>query len=255
MPEFTGRGTPLSQEGIAAACAVVGVEPPALWAVMSVETSGCGFLADRRPKILFERHLFSRSTDGHFDTVDPDVSNPTSGGYGPGGPHQYERLVAAMDLDRNAALQSASWGLGQILGENFAAAGFDNVSAMVDAMVVSEDAQLAAMAKFIASSGMDAPLREQNWQRFARRYNGPDFAANNYDGLLQDAFHRFSTGDPPDLQVRQVQVLLTYQGLSPGSIDGRMGVHTADAIRAFQQANGANPTGAIDAGLIAALSM
>ena len=255
MPDFAARGTPLSQQGVDDASAIVGVELPELWAVMSVETSGCGFLPDRRPKILFERHLFSRLTDGQFDAHDPDVSDPTPGGYGLSGAHQYDRLAVALHLDREAALQSASWGLGQILGQNFKAAGFNDPQAMVDAMVLSEDEQLKAMASFIKATGMHHPLADHDWSGFARRYNGPNFAAHNYDGLLRDAFHRYSTGSLPDLRVRQVQVLLTYKGFSPGAIDGRAGGHTADAIAAFQQAVGKAVTGEIDTALIADLSM
>nr|MBP6798835.1 DUF3380 domain-containing protein [Luteimonas sp.] len=44
------------------------VEEAALKAVAEVESSGSGFLAapDRRPKILFEGHVFHRLTAGRF---------------------------------------------------------------------------------------------------------------------------------------------------------------------------------------------
>src|SRR5713101_2260435 len=141
-PQFKGAAEPLSQAGLSEALNILGVTPAALWSVVAVETSGCGFLPDRRPKILFERHIFSRLTGHKFDADDPDVSQPSSGGYGPGGAHQYERLAAAIQLDRTAALQSASWGLGQIMGENSKVAGFAKVEDMVTSMVASEDNQL-----------------------------------------------------------------------------------------------------------------
>src|SRR2546423_444942 len=127
MAEFIGLGTPLTQRGINIAAASLGVGAAELWAVISVETSGCGFLPDKRPKILFERHLFHRLTDGEFDGTNPDISDPTAGEFGAAGAHQHDRLAEAIGLDRAAALQSASWGFGQILGENFAAAGFADV--------------------------------------------------------------------------------------------------------------------------------
>src|SRR5512140_3205056 len=156
MDEFIGRGVPLGSAGIDAALRMLGATPEALWAVLSVETSGCGYLQDRRPKILFERHYFHRLTGGKFDAVDPDISAPTAGGYGPSGAHQYARLEAAIQLDRGAALQSASWGLGQIMGANHAAAGFDDVEKMVSAFVESEDQQLLGMSNFIAGSSLKA---------------------------------------------------------------------------------------------------
>jgi len=253
MITFTGAGAPLSQTGFAGALTIVAIPPPALWAVLSVETSGCGYLIDRRPKILFERHVFHRLTNGQYDADDPDVSAPTQGGYGLGGANQYVRLQSAMQLDAEAALQSASWGLGQIMGENYAAAGFASVDAMVQAFVASEDAQLGGMVHFIKANGMDTSLTALDWANFARRYNGPNYAANNYDGLLAKFYQQFETGAPPDLTVRAVQTYLYYHGATI-SIDGIMGPSTRAAIIAFQTTNGLPATGAIDNALLQALS-
>jgi hypothetical protein len=79
---FEGSATALSSDGMALCAEALHVSNPEIWAVLSVETSGCGYLADRRPQILFERHIFHRLTKGKFD--DSDVSDPTTGGYGPG---------------------------------------------------------------------------------------------------------------------------------------------------------------------------
>src|SRR2546429_4905849 len=114
MLEFVGTAFPLSQSGVNETLTSSGLGIAELWSVLSVETSGCGYLPDRRPKILFERHVFSRLTNHRFDEDDPDISQRSVGGYGPPGAHQHDRLNAAIQLDRNAALQSASWGLGQI---------------------------------------------------------------------------------------------------------------------------------------------
>jgi hypothetical protein len=46
----------------------------------------------------------------------PDISNPKPGGY-KGGAGEYSRLEAAMTLDKEAALKSASWGLAQVMGQ------------------------------------------------------------------------------------------------------------------------------------------
>jgi N-acetylmuramidase len=73
-----------------------------------VETGGCRFLPDRRPVILFERHIFSRETNHTFDASNSDISNPHAGGYSAGGAAQYDRLQRALALDRKAALRSAS---------------------------------------------------------------------------------------------------------------------------------------------------
>jgi hypothetical protein len=254
MLDFVGPGTPLSQGGFDQALGAIGADAASLWAVVAVETSGCGFLADRRPKILFERHVFSRLTQGRFDAAGPHVSAPTPGGYGPGGAHQYDRLGAAMQLDADAALQSASWGLGQIMGGNFANAGFADAAAMVTAFVASEDEQLLAMARFIDASGITPSLRTQDWAGFARRYNGPNFAVNDYDGKLETFHGKYASGPAPDLLVRAAQVYLTYKGFSVGRIDGIAGPNTTAAIEAFQTSAGLAPTGLADAALLQALA-
>jgi hypothetical protein len=176
--------------------ASLGVSAPEVWTVLAVETSGCGFLPDRRPQILFERHIFHRLTAGRFD--DGDISDPSPGGYGPRGAAQYDRLGRAIAKDRAAALQSASWGLGQIMGMNFSRAGFETVEEMVAAMVESENQQLLAMMNFLRATGLAASLKTHNWASFARGYNGPNFAINRYDirlrSILSPEFRTWTSG-------------------------------------------------------------
>src|SRR5215510_13273028 len=107
--DFVGKSQALSQNGLDVATGTLSVAAPEIWTVLAVETSGWGFLPDRRPQILFERHLFSKRTNGRFDLC--DVSNPQAGGYGLTGANQFTRLASAIALDRAAALESASWGL------------------------------------------------------------------------------------------------------------------------------------------------
>jgi len=254
MLDFAGQGQPLSQTGFDAARDTMDIDDPALWAVLFVETSGCGFLPDRRPKILFERHKFRAWTGGRFDLRAPDVSGTSGRPYGADGAHQYARLEVAMKLDEAAALKSASWGLGQILGENHKDAGFADVHAMVAAMVAGEDDQLTAMVNFIRANGLFLALRTRDWTEFARHYNGPRFKENNYDGKLRDSFVKFSTGPMPDLRVRAVQAYLTYKGFDPHGVDGIAGTHTANAVKAFQASIGVAATGIVNDALLRALA-
>src|SRR5579859_7176011 len=113
MPPFQGTAHAMSSDGLSSAAGLVGTHAAELFTVPTVETMGCGFLPDRRPQILYERHIFSRLTGGAFD--DGDISDPTPGGYGASGAHQYDRLNAAIAKNRAAALQSASWGIGQVM--------------------------------------------------------------------------------------------------------------------------------------------
>ena len=131
--EFAGSAEPLDDEAIEAAARKIGCQVAVVRAVIDVESRG-GFLGNNRPKILFERHYFSRLTQGKFDASHPQISNPVWGGY-QGGAREYERLAQAMGLDRSAALRSASWGAFQVMGDNYQTCGFDGVEHFGQAVV------------------------------------------------------------------------------------------------------------------------
>lgn len=235
---FAGPGKPLTTEALKEAGDIVGIPENALWAVLHVESSGAGFQSDRRPKILFERHKFHRATGGSFDATHPGISNPSPGGYGAGGAHQYDRLAEALKLDRRAALESASWGLGQVLGSNFAVAGYDDVEDMVARMVQSERQQLLAMFNFIDGNNLGKALRKGDWLSFALGYNGANAEANGYPNKLKGAFDAFEAGSPPDIRVRIAQLGLTFLGHAPGGVDGVFGGNTRRALQRFEASVG-----------------
>jgi hypothetical protein len=251
--EFIGKGQPLSAAGLANVSGQVGIQAAEIWSVLHVETSGCGFLADRRPQILFERHIFSRETDHKFDATEPDISSLAPGGYGSSGASQYDRLAKAIELNREAALRSASWGIGQIMGFNATAAGFANAAAMVAAMTESEDNQLLAMGQLLKHNGLDRALKSHDWPAFARGYNGLNYEANNYHRKLEAAFAGYSVL-LPDLNARAAQLLLTYKGFAPGRVDGLIGPLTRSALAEFQQKVGLPVTSEADAATLAKLN-
>lgn len=252
---FTGKAAPLSQQGIETVLGRLGVDAPALWAVLTVETSGCGFLPDRRPKILFERHCFSRLTNGRFDGQAPDISHRSAGGYGAGGGFQYGRLSRAMALDREAALKSTSWGLGQVMGFNATKIGLASADALVSASQGSEDAQLDAMAGFIEQGQLARHLRNADWAQFAFSYNGQDFQKNRYDEKLALAHKRYQLGPLPDLKVRAVQLALMLLGYGGARfVDGWYGEATQKALLRYQQRAGLPASGLPDDASMARLS-
>ena len=71
MTNFRGASLPISQAGMAKTTQLLGVSPAEVWTVLSVETHGFGYLNDRRPAILFERHIFHKQTGGRFDAANP----------------------------------------------------------------------------------------------------------------------------------------------------------------------------------------
>lgn len=172
------------------AAASLGVDVATVRAVTEVEARGTGFLDSGEPVILFERHVFHRLTSGLYSARHPDISNATPGGYGPSS-QQHARLQKAAALDREMALQSASWGLFQIMGFNHAAAGHPTLQGFINAMYRSEGDHLDAFVAFVRSEpAMHRALKARNWAEFARRYNGPAYAANRYDTRLAAAYAR-----------------------------------------------------------------
>jgi hypothetical protein len=225
-------------------CDNLGVSGPEVWAVLTVETRGFGFLQDRRPQILFERHIFHSRTGGKHDAGNPDISNAKRGGYA-GGPGEYPRLEKAIKLDRQAALQSASWGIGQVMGFNFEVAGYATVDAMVEGMVKDENAQLLAMSNFIKGNKLAGALQRHDWAAFANGYNGASFKENQYDTKLAAAHAKYQTG-LPNLALRTAQAALFYIGFDPGPIDGLRGHRTSVALTQFQKRSGLSETGELE---------
>lgn len=162
-------------------------------AVVEVEASGSGFDAQGRPKMLFEPHVFWRELGEQKRAVafNQGLAYP-KWGTNAYPKDSYPRLALAVKIDRPAALRSASWGLGQIMGFNHKACGYHNVEAMVDAMLDDEEKHLEAMIKFISSEGLDDELRRGEWAAFARVYNGPKYAAHGYHTKLAAAFAKWS---------------------------------------------------------------
>jgi hypothetical protein len=260
--------TPLSANGVQNAIATLGVDAATIWAMLHVETMGCGYLASRRSQILFERHIFSQLTNGAWDATEPDVSNPIPGGYGQSGDFQYTRLGKAYSLNpndpadpsvptptRSAALQSASWGLGQVLGTNALSVGFATIQDMVATMSGSEDGQLQSVVGFIQANSLQTALQQQDWATYAERYNGPNYAQNQYDTKLAQAYAFYqSATNIPDLTVRSGQLLLLLLGFDPCGVDGSLGPNTLTALHNFQSQQQLTLTTGIDANVLATLS-
>lgn len=181
---------------------LLGVEEAAVKAIASVESQGEGFITDKAgnkiPKILFERHvMFKRLRDftpiksADMAAKYPDIVNPTPGGY-KGGLAEHERLDKAVRIDRVTALESASWGKFQVLGLHWKVLGYSSIQAFVND-AYTEDGQLSIFIKFIqADKRLVKALKEKDWTRFARIYNGPNYSVNKYDQKMKAEYERFS---------------------------------------------------------------
>jgi hypothetical protein len=198
----TPGGTQSSQPGaditiadIEAVAAEIKIDSNALQAVLSVEAAGDGFLPSDRPKILFEAHWFSAITGGIYNADYPGISSHRwDRALYKGGELEWDRLELAMGLNYDAAIDSASWGIAQIMGEHRIALGYGSAANWIKAMSYSEAEQLRAMGKFIAiHPAMLQALQRLDFAKFAYLYNGEGYEVNQYDVRMADAYDRLSS--------------------------------------------------------------
>jgi hypothetical protein len=173
--------------------ATIGVGEDELHAFMDVEAAGSGFDSQGRPKMLFEPHVFYRNLSG--SRRDRAVREGLAyKDWKPGAypADSYSRLSRAAAIDETAALRACSWGLGQILGENHAMAGYVTPQLMVRAFMDDEETHLQAIVSFLKAAGIDDDLRRHDWITVARVYNGKQHAKHNYAGRMAAAFEKWS---------------------------------------------------------------
>lgn len=190
--DFKGAAKRLDDIDLPKIGATIGVGEDEIHAFMDVESGGSGFDGEGRPKMLFEPHIFYWNLTGEkrARAVREGLAYPRQGTH-PYPHDSYPRLASAMAIDETAALESASWGLGQVMGENYRTLGYENPQAMVMAFMADEEAHLAGMVKFLIANHIDDDLHAHRWAVVARVYNGPGYARNHYDTKLEAAFTKW----------------------------------------------------------------
>lgn len=193
----------LSNADIREAAQMLGVEEAALKAVIAVEVgmNANGFLENGQPKILFEGHVFWRQLKAAG--LDPatfavQYPNIVHRGWNPqnyvGGAGEYNRLRQALEIHRESALKSASWGTFQIMGFNHKTSGFRSVDEFVEAHYKGAREHLEAFSNFLKNDRggkMHEALKKKDWATFARYYNGPSYATHKYDVRLENSYKEF----------------------------------------------------------------
>jgi peptidoglycan hydrolase-like protein with peptidoglycan-binding domain len=190
----------LSNDDFVKLADVFKIDVPSVKAVMEIESNGSGFLLNEsapcRPKILFEGHIFYRQTSKPVSKTRPDLSYPSwTKRHYKGGSAEWGRLLDAMEFDPIAAVKSASWGLGQIMGFNHGILGYDNVEDMIIDAHKGEYYQAKHIFKFCQnhpSGKLMNALKAKNWTTFAYYYNGAGYAQNQYDIKLRNAYLKHS---------------------------------------------------------------
>lgn len=169
-----------------------------LRALLHVESVGSGFLlmepAPARPKILLEAHrVYVNSGSTPISKHRPDLSARTwaqGRRHYRGGSAEWDRLRDVMAFHEYAGLLSCSWGLGQVLGENWRAAGCESIEQFVVENFEGERQQLQHVLSFCEAHDLLSHLRAGRWAQFARGYNGKSYARHGYHTRLAAAAAR-----------------------------------------------------------------
>lgn len=187
----------ISETDFQNAAKTLGTSVPTIKAVKEVESGSKSFFAYGLPAILFEGHIFFQQL--LKDKIDPakyikgneDIIYKTwTKEFYKGGLDEYVRLERARAIHDNAALNSASYGMFQIMGNNHVACGFSSVTSYVESVAKGEKEQLTAFVNFIKNNNLATYLKNLDWAGFAKRYNGPSYATNKYDEKLAVAYKK-----------------------------------------------------------------
>ena len=176
----------LTADDKAAAAQKLGVSVKHIDMLLKVESNGRSFDDKGRPVILFEPHIFHRRTKGKWSPTDYSYKDWGAKPYPKSFDARWRQMAAAAELDPVAALESASWGLFQVMGFHWQALGYASAQAFADAMTSGEPAQLDAVVRFITANNLKHALQlcranePDTCRGFARGYNGRGYEKNRY---------------------------------------------------------------------------
>jgi hypothetical protein len=77
-----------------------------------------------------------------------------------------------------------------VLGQNYPNLSMANAHEYVSKLARTERDQLEAFEGFIRANSLADELQRKDWTGFASRYNGPGYAANQYDTKMAQAYAR-----------------------------------------------------------------
>lgn len=188
------------RDKIAEMASKYGLDVASVLAVAEVESAGrSGFQKTGLLTVLFEAHIFyselkkvGLNPDVLMDKYSHLILPTWNRKLYRGGDYENSRLAEALKI-HDCAWNCASYGMFQIMGFNYKACGFNTVREFVGYLKTGQEAHIDAFLKFVsADSRKMSALKNKNWAIFARLYNGPRYAENEYDIKLAAAYKKHS---------------------------------------------------------------
>lgn len=192
-PFYMGAGVRITDADFSRIAGSFGMEEAKVRAVNDVEAAGRGFHSSGALVCLYEPHIAYKYSSGAVrdELVAAGLAYPKwqRGNYPATSFDRIDRCAAIAGAE--LAAMATSWGLGQIMGFNYAACGFGSALEMVTSFAESEANQLNGMFRFIKSNpALYAAIQRADWAAFASAYNGPGYKDNKYDTKLAAAYQR-----------------------------------------------------------------
>lgn len=205
LAEITTKKNTLEKEDFIRAGATLTCHPGMVEAISLKEARGSAFLTDGRPQILFERHQYYRrlaivrkpgqtqasqtALRNEVAAKYPNICNPNTGGY-IGGAAEYDRLKIARSYSDTAGLESASFGLFQVMGFNAVAIGYESVQEFVRLMELDIENHLTSLTRFILHTPAALrAMRSRDFRALALAYNGKN-APQSYNRDIEKFFNQ-----------------------------------------------------------------
>lgn len=176
----------------------LGCDPAAIHAVVDIEAGHIhdGFWEPGKPVVYFSFNQFKKYAAKRGVNVEAQrrehpalFASPDKAKHGGSAMKAMQaRLDEAMAVDSVAAIQASFWGMMQIAGFNWRLCGASSPQDYYKRMSGDNHTQMELFVNFLRSTNLDAPLRQHNWAKFARGYNGPSYASRGYHTRLARAY-------------------------------------------------------------------
>jgi hypothetical protein len=271
--------TPAVIDAVHRAAQALKVPTPNLLACIEVESNGVIFARIEQsdgetrdePLIRWEGHYFDKRLGSNARAVarKRGLAHPQAGGIKNPNSQQarWDKLLwPAMAINDEAAIESVSWGVGQVMGAHWQRLGFASPQELMNRTREGAHGQIDVMLRYCAKFGLIDELQRGDFAGFARGYNGPNYKKYSYDTKMAKRAKAWAAelkGQPltnvparsakaasmvrmgtEGAKVRQVQQLLKRAGYGI-EVDGDFGPATKEAVKRFQEAQGLEVDGIV----------